>query len=56
MTAYKRHLTHLRYTDFRQLRTDPDLEELRKDPKFEGLLGRFEKKNSGFGRLFEGFL
>lgn len=45
-----------RYTDFAQLRNDPDLQELRGDPKFEGLLSRFEKKRSGLGALFEGFL
>ena len=40
-----------------QLRTDPDLENLRKDAKFEGLLGRFRTTSrSGFlGDLMKGF-
>eukprot|EP00775_Hariotina_reticulata_P007503 gene7503-7713_t len=36
------------YTDFIQVRSDPDLEYLRTDPRFEGLLDRFQKKGSGF--------
>ncbi|EFJ43142.1 hypothetical protein VOLCADRAFT_106936 [Volvox carteri f. nagariensis] len=33
----------LGYDDFAQLRRDPDLEPLRKDERFEGLLKRFER-------------
>jgi tetratricopeptide (TPR) repeat protein len=39
------------YDNFNQLRSDPDLENLRKDDKFEGLLKRFEKPK-GFLGLF----
>lgn len=39
------------YDNFNQLRSDPDLENLRKDTKFEGLLKRFEK-SKGFLGLF----
>eukprot|EP00882_Tetradesmus_deserticola_P012912 GHRQ01013687.1.p1 GENE.GHRQ01013687.1~~GHRQ01013687.1.p1 ORF type:complete len:179 (+),score=59.63 GHRQ01013687.1:579-1115(+) len=38
----------LGYTDYGQVRTDPDLEFLRKDPRFEGLMDRFQKKSGGF--------
>jgi hypothetical protein len=41
--------------EFRQLRTDPDLEALRADARFEGLIARFERKQpekSGFLGLF----
>lgn len=33
------------YEDFEQIRTDPDLEGLRADSKFEALIGRFQKVN-----------
>lgn len=36
------------YLDFQQVRTDPDLEFLRADSRFEGLMERFEKKPGGF--------
>lgn len=39
------------YDNFNQLRSDSDLENLRKDAKFEGLLKRFEKPK-GFLGLF----
>lgn len=45
----------LGYDDFAQLRADPDLEALRKDERFEGLLKRFEPKRAAggfFGALF----
>eukprot|EP00879_Flechtneria_rotunda_P005773 GHRR01006074.1.p1 GENE.GHRR01006074.1~~GHRR01006074.1.p1 ORF type:complete len:220 (+),score=31.96 GHRR01006074.1:184-843(+) len=47
------------YTDFYQIRTDPDLEFLRQDSRFEGLMERFAKKGNGFlgldlGNLFGG--
>ena len=35
------------YDDFAQLRGDKDLDVLRKDEKFEGLMRRFEKKKNG---------
>lgn len=44
------------YMDFAQLRMDPDLETLRQDARFEGLLGRFQKKGGPFSQLFEGFM
>jgi hypothetical protein len=37
------------------MRQDPDLATLREDPRFEGLIGRFERKapeKSGFLGLF----
>ena len=44
------------YRDYSQLRTDPDLEGLRGDERFENLLKRFERaepaKKSGFLGLF----
>lgn len=44
------------YRDFRQLRSDPDLEALRGDERFEGLLRRFERQETqekkGFLGLF----
>lgn len=33
------------YEDFQQIRSDPDLEALRSDPKFEPMIGRFQKVN-----------
>ncbi|GLC45823.1 hypothetical protein PLESTB_001151700 [Pleodorina starrii] len=36
----------LGYDDFAQLRSDPDLEPLRQDERFEGLLKRFERSSS----------
>ena len=42
------------YDNFEQLREDPDLEELRKDQRFEGLLKRFDRKG-GFMGLFKSF-
>ena len=42
------------YDDFRTVKTDPDLVELRKEPKFEGLLARFVGRgglSSFFGNL-----
>lgn len=33
------------YEDFQQIRSDPDLEALRADSKFEPLIGRFQKVN-----------
>lgn len=36
------------YADFNQVRADPDLEFLRADPRFEGLLARFEPPKSAF--------
>ncbi|GLI64568.1 hypothetical protein VaNZ11_007889 [Volvox africanus] len=48
----------LGYDDFAQLRSDPDLEPLRKDERFEGLLKRFERPSgslaSFMGGLFGG--
>lgn len=42
------------YTDYQQLRRDPDLAPLREADKFEGLLKRFEP--GGFlGPLLRGF-
>ncbi len=41
------------YSDWQQLRNDPDLENLRKNEKFEGLMTRFEKKSGGFGNFFK---
>lgn len=38
----------LGYTDWNQIRADPDLEFLRQDPRFEGLMERFQKKAGGF--------
>ncbi|KAI7843557.1 hypothetical protein COHA_002799 [Chlorella ohadii] len=44
------------YRDFYQLRSDPDLEALRADERFEGLLRRFERQETqekkGFLGLF----
>lgn len=45
------------YRDFAQMRSDADLEALRADPRFEGLLSRFERKapeaqGKGFLGLF----
>lgn len=34
------------YRDFRQLRGDPDLEALRADERFEGLMRRFERQEA----------
>ncbi|KAK9808672.1 hypothetical protein WJX72_001735 [[Myrmecia] bisecta] len=47
----------LGYTDGAQLRSDPDLEFLRTDEKFEGLLARFDQKSrSGFlGNFLKNF-
>ncbi|KXZ53442.1 hypothetical protein GPECTOR_7g1340 [Gonium pectorale] len=46
----------LGYDDFAQLRSDPDLEPLRKDERFEGLLKRFERPSSGpLGGFLGGF-
>ncbi|CAD7700409.1 unnamed protein product [Ostreobium quekettii] len=42
------------YDDFNQLRTDPDLRQIRQDPRFEPLLKRFEPK-SFLGKLATGF-
>lgn len=44
----------LGYSDFSQLRADPDLAELRKDERFEMVLKRFEPKSSPgfFGAIF----
>eukprot|EP00798_Chlamydomonas_sp_ICE-L_P025738 gene25738-11398_t len=39
----------LGYADFNQIRTDPDLEGLREDPRFEEVLKRFEPKKGFFG-------
>jgi hypothetical protein len=36
------------YDNFSQLRSDPDLDALRSDEKFEGLLRRFERRGFGF--------
>jgi hypothetical protein len=42
------------YNDWQQLRTDPDLENLRKDERFEGLMQKFERKSGGgFGNFFK---
>lgn len=44
------------YTDLAQLRTDPDLENLRKDERFEGLIERLAPNSGGFfGSLLQGF-
>jgi hypothetical protein len=40
------------YDDFQQLQNDPDLENLRKNDRFTGLLAKFQKKNNGFGSFF----
>lgn len=40
------------YDNFEQLRIDPDLAELRKDDRFEGLLKRFDRKG-GFLGMFK---
>lgn len=40
------------YDDFEQLRNDPDLEMLRKNEKFEGLLKRFQR-SGGFMNVFK---
>jgi hypothetical protein len=44
------------YEDVNQLRTDPDLENLRKDERFEGLIKRLVPDRSGFfGGVLKGF-
>lgn len=40
------------YTNFQQIQSDPDLNPLRADPKFEGLIKKFDK---GFMNLFKSF-
>lgn len=40
------------YTNFQQIQTDPDLNPLRADPKFEALIKKF---NKGFMNLFNSF-
>ena len=41
------------YDNFNQLQTDPDLANLRADPRFQGLLSRFQRKSQGgFGSFF----
>jgi hypothetical protein len=40
------------YDDYRQLRTDPDLANIRSSDKFEGLMKRFERKAGGFLGMF----
>lgn len=41
------------YDNWEQLRNDPDLENLRKNEKFDGLLKKFEGKSGGFGNFFK---
>jgi hypothetical protein len=41
------------YDNWQQLRTDPDLENLRKNEKFEGLMKKFQGKAGGFGNFFK---
>ncbi|KAL4514289.1 hypothetical protein Ndes2526A_g04008 [Nannochloris sp. 'desiccata'] len=41
------------YDNWQQLRSDPDLENLRKSEKFEGLMKKFERKTGGFGNFFK---
>ena len=43
------------YTDFAQIRSDPDLETVRKHPKFDGLLARFDKSGGFFAPILNGF-
>ncbi len=43
------------YTDYQQLRRDPDLAPLRDNDKFEGLLRRFEPGGGFLGTLLKGF-
>lgn len=43
------------YDDFKQLRTDPDLQQIREDPRFESLMQRFEPKAGLLGSIVKGF-
>ena len=43
------------YTDFEQIRRDPDLETVRKHPKFDGLLARFAPSGGFFAPIMKGF-
>lgn len=45
------------YDEFAQIRADPDLSPLREDPRFEGLMQRFEPQGGagGLGGLLGGF-
>lgn len=42
------------YRNFAQLRADPDLQALRADPRFEGVMKRFERPSSGEKKGFLG--
>ncbi|GIL73426.1 hypothetical protein Vretimale_17583 [Volvox reticuliferus] len=44
----------LGYDDFAQLRSDPDLDPLRKDERFEGLLKRFERPTGSLANFMSG--